>query len=110
MSDPIVAFLMDECDEDFDGYIEKTAFYNAFKEYSQRQAIKPMSPKKFWSGLKDQSEIPVSDYRPDNYSPRYVKGVMLNSLFWGYKPDSLYWGKDIIWSHDSHDILHSPRK
>jgi phage/plasmid-associated DNA primase len=108
MSDPIVAFLIDACEENFDAYIEKAEFYNAFKEYSQKNAIKPISPKKFWSGLKDQSEIPVSDYRPDNFSPRYVKGVALKTPFWGYQPDSSYWGKATDWSQDSHDYFTFP--
>lgn len=83
MSNPVLAFLMDKCEEDPKAYLEKTLFYTAFKDYSQEHSIRPMSQKKFWSELKDQSEIPVSDYRPDNWSPRCVRGVRVPSILGG---------------------------
>jgi phage/plasmid-associated DNA primase len=81
LSEPVVAFLMDKCEEDYDAYLEKAVFYNEFKKYSIEHGSKPISQSKFWRSLKDQSEIPVqADYRPDNFSPRYVKGVTVKGL------------------------------
>lgn len=77
LSEPVVAFLLDECMADFDESVEKTVFYNAFKRYSEIHDLKPMSQSKFWKALKDQSEIPVSDYRPEGNQPRHIRGVRL---------------------------------
>ncbi|MGD0954098.1 MAG: phage/plasmid primase, P4 family [Methanotrichaceae archaeon] len=77
LSEPVLAFLLDECMAEFDESVEKTVFYNAFKRYSDKHGLKPMSQSKFWRALKDQSEIPVSDYRPDGNQPRCVRGVRL---------------------------------
>jgi len=64
-ANPVYAFLLDECEpgEAID-YIEKTLFYNAFRDYAQAHGIRPLSSKKFSELLIDQTEVPVSTFRP----------------------------------------------
>lgn len=64
-ANPVYAFLLDECEPgDATDYIEKTLFYNCFKEYAIDHGIRPLSSKKFSELLKDQTEVPVSSARP----------------------------------------------
>jgi len=64
-ANPVYAFLLDECEQgEATDYIEKTLFYNHFKEYAIKHGIRPLSSTKFGELLKDQSEIPVSSFRP----------------------------------------------
>jgi len=64
-ANPVYAFLLDECEPgDATDYIEKTLFYNRFKEYASKHGIRPLSSTKFSELLKDQAEIPVSTFRP----------------------------------------------
>lgn len=70
MANPVLAFLIDECIEDESNYIEKNIFYKRFKDYSKQHGLKPMSLSKFGKDLKDQSEIPITDYRPHDPTGR----------------------------------------
>jgi len=83
-SNPVLAFLMDECDAAENSYIEKTVFLNKFNEYARKHGIKPLSTTKFGVLLKDQTEIPVSDYRPHFESgkaaPRCWLGVRIRPV------------------------------
>ena len=64
-ANPVYAFLLDECESgEATDYIEKTLFYNCFKEYAMDHGIRPLSSKKFSELLKDQTEVPVSSARP----------------------------------------------
>jgi len=64
-ANPVYAFLLDECEPGAaTDYIEKTLFYNAFRDYAQAHGIRPISSKKFSELLKDQTEVPVSSARP----------------------------------------------
>ncbi len=64
-SNPVYAYLLDECEPgDSTDYIEKTLFYNQFKEYVLSHNLRPLSNTKFVELLKDQAEIPVSTFRP----------------------------------------------
>ena len=78
-SNPVYAFLMDECESgDVTDYIEKTLFYNRFKDYALKHDIRPMSSTKFGVLLKDQTDIPIADFRPwtqNGAGPRCWMGV-----------------------------------
>ena len=63
-SNPVLAFLLDECEERPDSYIEKNVLLSKFKEYAQNHGLRPLSTTKFSELLKDQTEIPVSTFRP----------------------------------------------
>ena len=64
-ANPVYAFLIDECEPgEATDYIEKTLFYNAFRNYAQAHGIRPLSSKKFSELLIDQTEVPVSTFRP----------------------------------------------
>lgn len=64
-ANPVYAFLLDECEPgEATDYIEKTLFYNAFRDYAQARGIRPLSSKKFSELLIDQTEVPVSTFRP----------------------------------------------
>jgi len=64
-ANPVYAFILDECEPgEATDYIEKTLFYNRFKEYAIDHGIRPLSSKKFSELLKDQTEVPVSSARP----------------------------------------------
>lgn len=64
-ANPVFAFLMDECEAGGAAdYIEKSVFFDRFKAYVKKHNLRPMSTTKFGELLKDQTEIPVSDFRP----------------------------------------------
>ena len=64
-ANPVFAFLMDECEAGTaTDYIEKSVFFDKFKAYVKDHSLRPMSMTKFVELLKDQTEIPVSNYRP----------------------------------------------
>jgi P4 family phage/plasmid primase-like protien len=64
-ANPVFAFLMDECEAgEATDYIEKSVFFDQFKDYIKKHNLRPMSTTKFGELLKDQTEIPVSNYRP----------------------------------------------
>lgn len=64
-ANPVFAFLMDECEAgEATDYIEKSVFFDRFKDYVKKHNLRPMSTTKFGELLKDQTEIPVSNYRP----------------------------------------------
>jgi phage/plasmid-associated DNA primase len=78
-ANPVLAFMMDECEAASSSYIEKTVFNNGFNDYAKKHGIRPLSPTRFVVLLKDQTEIPVSDYRPHfsggDAAPRCWLGV-----------------------------------
>jgi len=78
-ANPVLAFLMDECEAIPSCFIEKTVFNNRFNDYAKAHGIRPLSPTRFVVLLKDQTEIPVSDYRPHfsggDAAPRCWLGV-----------------------------------
>lgn len=80
LSEPVVAFLLDECIEEPEAYVYKGDLYAAYKRYALKNHTNVMSAKKFWVGMKDQSEIACFDYRPDNYGQWAVKGIRCKSL------------------------------
>jgi P4 family phage/plasmid primase-like protien len=64
-ANPVYAFLIDECEPGgVTDCIEKTIFYNRFKDYALKHNIRPLSVTKFGELIKDQTEIPVSNYKP----------------------------------------------
>ena len=64
-ANPVFAFLMDECVAgEATDYIEKSVFFDQFKAYTKKHNLRPMSTTRFGELLKDQTEIPVSNYRP----------------------------------------------
>ena len=64
-ANPVFAFLMDECEAgDATDYIEKSVFFDKFNAYVKKHNLRPMSTTKFGELLKDQTEIPVSNFRP----------------------------------------------
>ncbi|MGV8050785.1 MAG: phage/plasmid primase, P4 family [Anaerolineaceae bacterium] len=64
-ANPVFAFLMDECEAGgATDYIEKSVFFDKFNAYVKKHNLRPMSTTKFGELLKDQTEIPVSTYRP----------------------------------------------
>ena len=63
-ANPVLAFLIDECEAIPSSFVEKTVFNSRFNEYAKKHGIRPLSPTRFVVLLKDQTEIPVSDYRP----------------------------------------------
>lgn len=63
-ANPVLAFLMDECEAEADGYVEKQVFYYRFAEYAKKHNLRPLTMVKFAELLKDQAEIPISSYRP----------------------------------------------
>ena len=82
-ANPVIAFLMDECEEDPGSYVEKGVFLSRFRDYSARHNLRPMTITRFGQLLKDQSVIPLSDHRPDSPTgkalPRCWLGVKLKS-------------------------------
>jgi len=78
-ANPVIAFLMDECEEDPTAYIEKGVFTNRFRKYCDKHGIRPITVTKFGTLLKDQSVIPVTDYRP------YVSGAALPRCWLGVR-------------------------
>jgi P4 family phage/plasmid primase-like protien len=93
-SNPVYAFLLDECEPgEATDYIEKTLFYNRFKEYATDHGIRPLSGTKFSELLKDQTEVPVTTFRPwvdHGDRPMCWQGVKFNAkvLKTLLKPDS----------------------
>jgi len=64
-ANPVFAFLIDECEAGgATDYIEKSVFFDQFKNYVKARNLRPMSITRFVELLKDQTEIPVSDFRP----------------------------------------------
>jgi P4 family phage/plasmid primase-like protien len=64
-ANPVFAFLMDECEAgSATDYIEKSVFFDQFNAYVKEHNLRPMSTTKFGELLKDQTEIPVSTFRP----------------------------------------------
>ena len=64
-ANPVFAFLMDECEAgDATDYIEKSVFFDKFNAYVKKHNLRPMSTTKFVELLKDQTEIPVSSFKP----------------------------------------------
>jgi len=63
-ANPVLAFLLDECEERPDSYIEKNVLLSRFKEYARSHGLRPLSATRFSELLKDQTEIPVSTFRP----------------------------------------------
>lgn len=63
-ANPVFAFLMDECEADTASYIEKQVFFNRFTEYARKRSLRPLTMSKFTELLKDQTEIPISSFRP----------------------------------------------
>lgn len=63
-ANPVLAFLMDECEADTSSYIEKQVFFNRFTEYARARNLRPLTMSKFAELLKDQTEIPISSFRP----------------------------------------------
>ena len=64
-ANPVFAFLMDECEAgSATDYIEKSVFFTKFNAYVKKHNLRPMSTTKFGELLKDQTEIPVSTFRP----------------------------------------------
>jgi P4 family phage/plasmid primase-like protien len=63
-ANPVLAFLMDECEADTESHIEKQEFFNKFTEYAKKHGLRPLSMTKFGELLKDQNAIPVSSFRP----------------------------------------------
>lgn len=103
-ANPVYAFLLDECEPgDETDYIEKTAFWNRFNEYVKKHNLRPISITKFGKLLKDQTEIPISDFRPwVEHGPRPMcwQGVKFKTHpYWGPQPDSSFWGKDVSWEN-----------
>lgn len=82
LSEPVVAFLMDECIEDSDpnAFVYKSDLYSAYKRYELKNHLKPSSPKRFWMAMKEQSEIACADYRPDKFGEWAVKGLRVKGL------------------------------
>ena len=82
-ANPVYAFLLDECEPgEATDYIEKTLFYNRFKDYAQEHGIRPLSSTKFGGLLKDQTEIPVTTFRPwveHGNRPMCWQGVKFNA-------------------------------
>ena len=82
-ANPVIAFLMDECEEDPGSYVEKGVLLSRFRDYSERHNLRPMTITRFGQLLKDQSVIPLSDYRPDSPTgkalPRCWLGVKFKS-------------------------------
>jgi hypothetical protein len=83
-ANPVLAFLLDECEPgEATDYIEKTVFYNRFKKYAESHSLRPLSVTKFGELLKDQTEIPVSPFRPwvdRGDRPRCWQGVKFQSI------------------------------
>ena len=64
-ANPVFAFLMDECEAgSATDYIEKSVFFDRFNAYVKERNLRPMSVTKFGELLKDQTEIPVTTFRP----------------------------------------------
>ncbi|TFH50234.1 MAG: hypothetical protein E4G89_03650 [Methanothrix sp.] len=64
-ANPVFAFLIDECEAGgATDYIEKSVFFDRFNAYAKKHNLRPMSTTKFGELLKDQTEIPVSTFRP----------------------------------------------
>lgn len=63
-ANPVLAFLMDECEAAPSSFIEKTVFNNRFNDYAKAHNIRPLSTTRFVALLKDQTEVPIADYRP----------------------------------------------
>lgn len=83
-ANPVLAFLIDECEERPESYIEKNVLLSRFKEYAERHGLRPVSTTKFSELLKDQTEIPVSDYRPwtgGGAAPRCWLGIKLKNEY-----------------------------
>jgi P4 family phage/plasmid primase-like protien len=89
-ANPVYAFLIDECEPGgATDYIEKTLFYNKFKEYAETHGLRPLSVTKFGELLKDQTEIPVSTFRPwieHGHRPMCWQGVKFQSTPSRVKP------------------------
>jgi len=69
-ANPVVAFLMDECEEAPDSYVEKSVLQSRFRRYCEKHGIRPITVTRFGNLLKDQSVIPISDYRPHDPTGR----------------------------------------
>jgi len=69
-SNPVVAFLMDECEEAPDSYVGKSVLQSRFRRYCEKHGIRPITVTRFGNLLKDQSVIPISDYRPHDPTGR----------------------------------------
>jgi P4 family phage/plasmid primase-like protien len=64
-ANPVFAFLIDECEAgSATDYIEKSVFFDKFNAYVKLHKLRPMSTTKFGELLKDQTEIPVSSFKP----------------------------------------------
>jgi DNA repair photolyase len=80
-ANPVVAFLMDECEEDPEAYIEKGVLQSQFRRYCEKHGIRPITVKRFSSLLIDQSVIPISDYRPHDPTGRGLPRCWLGVRF-----------------------------
>jgi P4 family phage/plasmid primase-like protien len=81
-ANPVLAFLMDECEAAPEEHVEKTILQHRFNEYAKKHNIRPLSTTAFAKLLKDQTEIPISDFRPwvENRSePRAWLGLRFKS-------------------------------
>ncbi len=79
-ANPVFAFLMDECEESYDEYIDKETLYKEYKNYASRHDLRPLSTTKFTQLLKDQTLMAVSEYRPwgdGRAGARAWKGIRL---------------------------------
>jgi hypothetical protein len=80
---------MDECEAVPSSFIEKTVFNNRFNDYAKAHNIRPLSTTRFVALLKDQTEIPIADYRPHfdgkTAAPRCWLGVKFKEVV--YKED-----------------------
>lgn len=63
-ANPVYAFLMDECEESYGDYITKDELYKKYKEYATKHNLRALSTTKFTQLLKDQTLMPVSEFRP----------------------------------------------
>lgn len=81
-SNPIYAFVVDECDIDPEGVIDKNVLYDRYRQYCKEHKLPILKPNSFFRSIKNQKSIDhIEATRPKNETTgeRYnaIKGLTL---------------------------------
>lgn len=77
VSDPIVAWLQENCEYDVDGQIVNKDAYNDYKKYTDTLGIAPEGNRAFYQRLRSQHKIREADAKVNGKSEVVFKGIKL---------------------------------
>lgn len=78
LSDPVFAFLMDECVADEKGEMPKQDLHEAYKKYAKKNGLAPFTAKKFNSSVREQDYIAVSEGSKSGNLVEVWRGIQFN--------------------------------